>query len=114
MVTSDTLAAACVGADVGLLAAALIVLSLLELRRADDAKFRLDEEVAVERARRVLRVVRVTVWASGVGSIVSLTALACTCSLVGWASLGLTVTALCAFMAMAVETINAVAGERAN
>jgi hypothetical protein len=99
---------ASLSACVALLAAALIVLSLVNIRD-DGAVFSLTADRARSRAAGVVRLMQATIWSSGAGAAMGLLALAWPQVAVRGAAFALACVAVLSFLAMAIRTVSAVA-----
>jgi hypothetical protein len=108
LVPDDTIITTCIATCIALLAAALIVLSLLNLQPSGPGTFKLELETRRERALTVVRVVQVTIWSSGVGALEGLAALVLGSAAMRIAAVGLAMIATVAFLTMAAKTVSAV------
>jgi len=98
----------CVGTCTALLAAALIVLSLLNLQASGPGSFRVELETRRDRALSVVRMVHFTIWLSGLGALVGFLALAFKIAVLGVIALTLAFVATAAFLAMSAKTVSTV------
>jgi hypothetical protein len=104
----DGVVATCVSTCAALLAAALIVLSLLNLQASGSESFRVELEARRDRALSVVRIVQLTIWLTGLGALEGLVALAFKIALLRVAALALAFLATAAFLAMSAKTVSAV------
>jgi hypothetical protein len=101
---SEAVLSVCVGTCVTLLAAALIVLSLVNLQSSSSG-FSLDVEVRRDRALLVVKNVKVTVWTAGLGALDGLVALTWSQAPLRWVAVILTFFATAAFLGMSARTV---------
>jgi hypothetical protein len=97
---------ACLSVCVALLAAALIVLSLVSVAQ-QGRSFSLTADAERKRAMVAVRLMETTIWASGVGAVASILALAWPVLLMRVCAFVLATAAVLAFLGMAARTVGA-------
>ncbi len=106
---TDGVVTAALSSCVALLAAALIVLSLIELRGAQlGAAYSLSAALQRRNALSTVLFVRLTVWSSGLGAVAGFVALVWARAVPRWIAVALALVAIMSFIAMAVRTVGTV------
>jgi hypothetical protein len=101
-----------VGVDVALLAAALIVISLLDLADRSPGSFSLDAEDSSARMRATAQTLRVVIAGSGAGTVVGLVSSSFASRPLRDLSFALSILTVAAFVALCFQTITAIVHRR--